>query len=46
MPYLLFSFMAGGVLPGGYNYLHISKPEVPIRLDLELALCDHVSYII
>ncbi|XP_042645319.1 cilia- and flagella-associated protein 61 [Tyto alba] len=30
----------GGVLPGGYNYLHISKPEVPIRLDLELALCD------
>lgn len=46
MPYLIFSFMAGGVLPGGYNYLHISKPEVPIRLDLELALCDHVSYII
>uniref|UniRef100_A0A8B9MPH7 Cilia and flagella associated protein 61 n=1 Tax=Accipiter nisus TaxID=211598 RepID=A0A8B9MPH7_9AVES len=36
----------GGVLPGGYNYLHISKPEIPIRLDLELALCDHVSYII
>ncbi|KFQ07514.1 Uncharacterized protein C20orf26, partial [Leptosomus discolor] len=31
----------GGVLPGGYNYLHISKPEIPIRLDLELALCDH-----
>ncbi|XP_075562847.1 cilia- and flagella-associated protein 61 [Pelecanus crispus] len=30
-----------GVLPGGYNYLHISKPEIPIRLDLELALCDH-----
>ncbi|XP_010071854.1 PREDICTED: uncharacterized protein C20orf26-like, partial [Pterocles gutturalis] len=31
----------GGVLPGGYNYLHISKPEIPIRLDLKLALCDH-----
>ncbi|XP_051470281.1 cilia- and flagella-associated protein 61 isoform X3 [Apus apus] len=31
----------GGVLPGGYNYLHISKPEIPIRLDLQLALCDH-----
>lgn len=42
---LIFSFLAGGVLPGGYNYLHISKPEIPIRLDLELALCDHVSYV-
>ncbi|NXI90493.1 CFA61 protein, partial [Psophia crepitans] len=31
----------GGVLPGGYNYLHISKPEIPIRLDLQRALCDH-----
>ncbi|NXS60403.1 CFA61 protein, partial [Brachypteracias leptosomus] len=31
----------GGVLPGGYNYLHISKPEIPTRLDLELAECDH-----
>ncbi|XP_030303596.1 cilia- and flagella-associated protein 61 [Calypte anna] len=31
----------GGVLPGGYNYLHISKPEIPIHLDLKLALCDH-----
>ncbi|NXJ98620.1 CFA61 protein, partial [Corythaixoides concolor] len=31
----------GGVLPGGYNYLHISKPAVPVCLDLELALCDH-----
>ncbi|KAM6139598.1 cilia- and flagella-associated protein 61 [Phoenicopterus ruber ruber] len=36
----------GGVLPGGYNYLHISKPEIPIRLDLELALCDHGTEII
>ncbi|XP_019329974.1 PREDICTED: cilia- and flagella-associated protein 61 [Aptenodytes forsteri] len=36
----------GGVLPGGYNYLHISKPEIPIRLDLELALCDHGMEII
>ncbi|KAM6280954.1 LOW QUALITY PROTEIN: cilia- and flagella-associated protein 61 [Porphyrio hochstetteri] len=31
----------GGILPGGYNYLHISKPEIPIRLDLDLAPCDH-----
>ncbi|NXA07803.1 CFA61 protein, partial [Sapayoa aenigma] len=31
----------GGVLPGGYNYVHISKPGLPIRLDVELALCDH-----
>ncbi|KAM6355899.1 LOW QUALITY PROTEIN: cilia- and flagella-associated protein 61 [Podargus strigoides] len=36
----------GGVLPGGYNYLHISKPQIPIRLDLELALCDHGTEII
>ncbi|XP_054677587.1 cilia- and flagella-associated protein 61 isoform X1 [Grus americana] len=36
----------GGVLPGGYNYLHISKPEIPIRFDLELALCDHGMEII
>ncbi|KFQ29868.1 Uncharacterized protein C20orf26, partial [Mesitornis unicolor] len=36
----------GGVLPGGYNYLHISKPEIPIRLDLKLALCDHGMEII
>uniref|UniRef100_A0A8B9GEP1 Cilia and flagella associated protein 61 n=1 Tax=Amazona collaria TaxID=241587 RepID=A0A8B9GEP1_9PSIT len=31
----------GGVLPGGYHYLHIAKPGIPFRLDLELALCDH-----
>ncbi|NWW42981.1 CFA61 protein, partial [Pedionomus torquatus] len=31
----------GGVLPGGYIYLHISKPEIPTHLDLELALCDY-----
>ncbi|NXX77257.1 CFA61 protein, partial [Urocolius indicus] len=36
----------GGVLPGGYHYLHISKPEIPIRMDLELSLCDHGMEII
>ncbi|XP_054239360.1 LOW QUALITY PROTEIN: cilia- and flagella-associated protein 61 [Indicator indicator] len=34
----------GGVLPGSYNYLHISKPEIP--LDLEPAMCDHGMEII
>ncbi|CAM4540638.1 unnamed protein product [Lepidochelys olivacea] len=27
----------GGVLPGGYNYLHISKPGIPTRLDVQIA---------
>ncbi|NXH16161.1 CFA61 protein, partial [Bucco capensis] len=36
----------GGVLPGGYNYLHISKPELSIHLDLQLAVCDHGMEII
>ncbi|XP_025915985.1 cilia- and flagella-associated protein 61 [Apteryx rowi] len=27
----------GGVLPGGYNYLHVSKPEIPMCLDIQLA---------
>ncbi|XP_062464093.1 cilia- and flagella-associated protein 61 isoform X1 [Pezoporus occidentalis] len=36
----------GGVLPGGYHYLHIAKPGIPIRLDLELSLCDHGMEII
>ncbi|XP_015712110.1 cilia- and flagella-associated protein 61 isoform X2 [Coturnix japonica] len=36
----------GGVLPRGYNYLHISKPEVPVRLDLFLALSDHGTEIV
>uniref|UniRef100_A0A8C3BTE3 Cilia and flagella associated protein 61 n=1 Tax=Cairina moschata TaxID=8855 RepID=A0A8C3BTE3_CAIMO len=36
----------GGVLPRGCNYLHISKPEIPIQLDIELALSDHGMEII
>ncbi|NXK92481.1 CFA61 protein, partial [Formicarius rufipectus] len=31
----------GGILPGGHNYLHISKPALPTHLDVELAQCDH-----
>ncbi|NXR66662.1 CFA61 protein, partial [Rhadina sibilatrix] len=31
----------GGVLPGGYNYLHISKPGIPMPLDVEHDQCDH-----
>ncbi|XP_068042386.1 cilia- and flagella-associated protein 61 isoform X4 [Anomalospiza imberbis] len=31
----------GGILPGGYNYLHISKPGIPMPLDVEHDLCDH-----
>ncbi|NWI81284.1 CFA61 protein, partial [Dryoscopus gambensis] len=31
----------GGVLPGGYNYLHISKPAIPMPLDVEHDPCDH-----
>ncbi|NWJ06557.1 CFA61 protein, partial [Crypturellus undulatus] len=27
----------GGVFPGGYHYLHICKPEIPIRLDIRRA---------
>ncbi|NXN88874.1 CFA61 protein, partial [Bombycilla garrulus] len=30
----------GGVLPGGYNYLHISKPGIPMPLDVEHDSCD------
>ncbi|XP_050807242.1 cilia- and flagella-associated protein 61 [Gopherus flavomarginatus] len=26
----------GGVLPGGYNYLHIFKPGIPTRLDVQI----------
>uniref|UniRef100_A0A8B9BPP8 Cilia and flagella associated protein 61 n=1 Tax=Anser brachyrhynchus TaxID=132585 RepID=A0A8B9BPP8_9AVES len=36
----------GGILPRGCNYLHISKPEIPIHLDIELALSDHGMEII
>ncbi|NXR80223.1 CFA61 protein, partial [Pycnonotus jocosus] len=31
----------GGVLPGGYNYLHISKPGISMPLDVEHDPCDH-----
>nr|XP_031360161.1 cilia- and flagella-associated protein 61 isoform X1 [Lonchura striata domestica] len=31
----------GGVLPGGYNYLHISKPGIPMPLDVEHDMHDH-----
>ncbi|XP_039572960.1 cilia- and flagella-associated protein 61 [Passer montanus] len=31
----------GGVLPGGYNYLHISKPGIPMSLDVEHDQCDY-----
>ncbi|NXQ57991.1 CFA61 protein, partial [Anthoscopus minutus] len=31
----------GGVLPGGYNYLHVSKPGIPMPLDVEHDPCDH-----
>ncbi|NXD20754.1 CFA61 protein, partial [Spelaeornis formosus] len=30
----------GGVLPGGYNYLHISKPGISTPLEVEHDLCD------
>ncbi|NXT78301.1 CFA61 protein, partial [Zapornia atra] len=36
----------GGILPGGYNYLHISKPEIPTCLDLDLTPCDHAMEMI
>ncbi|XP_068864861.1 cilia- and flagella-associated protein 61 isoform X4 [Aphelocoma coerulescens] len=31
----------GGVLPGGYNYLHVSKPAIPMPLGVEHDPCDH-----
>ncbi|NXU47957.1 CFA61 protein, partial [Turnix velox] len=36
----------GGILPGGYNYLHIYKPEISALLDLELPPCAHGMEII
>uniref|UniRef100_A0A8C9NMV8 Cilia and flagella associated protein 61 n=1 Tax=Serinus canaria TaxID=9135 RepID=A0A8C9NMV8_SERCA len=36
----------GGVLPGGYNYLHISKPGIPVPLDVELDPCDRGTEIV
>uniref|UniRef100_A0A8B9Q937 Cilia and flagella associated protein 61 n=1 Tax=Apteryx owenii TaxID=8824 RepID=A0A8B9Q937_APTOW len=32
----------GGVLPGGYNYLHVSKPEIPMCLDIQLAQPNYI----
>ncbi|NWU24699.1 CFA61 protein, partial [Dyaphorophyia castanea] len=31
----------GGVLPGGYNYLHVSKPAIPTPSDVEHDPYDH-----
>ncbi|NWT29554.1 CFA61 protein, partial [Cardinalis cardinalis] len=36
----------GGVLPGGYNYLHISKPGILVPLDVELDPCDRGTEIV
>ncbi|KAM7061432.1 cilia- and flagella-associated protein 61 [Acridotheres tristis] len=36
----------GGVLPGGYNYLHISKPGIPTPLDIEGDPCDHGTEVV
>ncbi|XP_066172754.1 cilia- and flagella-associated protein 61 [Sylvia atricapilla] len=36
----------GGVLPGGYNYLHISKPEISLPLNVEHDLCNHGTEIV
>ncbi|NXS86992.1 CFA61 protein, partial [Erpornis zantholeuca] len=30
----------GGVLPGGYNYLHVSKPAIPMALDVDRDPCN------
>ncbi|NWS28677.1 CFA61 protein, partial [Polioptila caerulea] len=35
-----------GVLPGGYNYLHVSKPGIPVPLDIEHDPCDHGTEIV
>ncbi|XP_066402206.1 cilia- and flagella-associated protein 61 [Molothrus aeneus] len=36
----------GGILPGGYNYLHISKPGISVPLDVELDPCDRGTEIV
>ncbi|NXA80728.1 CFA61 protein, partial [Thryothorus ludovicianus] len=36
----------GGVLPGGYNYLHISKPRIPMPMDVEHDPCYHGTEIV
>ncbi|XP_006015481.2 cilia- and flagella-associated protein 61 [Alligator sinensis] len=36
----------GGVLPGGYNYLYISKPGTPTRLDVQITQLNYGMEII
>ncbi|NWV13265.1 CFA61 protein, partial [Ptilonorhynchus violaceus] len=36
----------GGILPGGCNYLHVSKPAIPMPMDVKLAPCDRGMEII
>ncbi|NXM88324.1 CFA61 protein, partial [Oenanthe oenanthe] len=36
----------GGVLPGGYNYLHVSKPGIPTSLDVAHDACGHGTQVV
>lgn len=38
-------FPLGGILPGSYHYLHISKPAIPSPLEVQMAQPDFVSII-